>query len=265
VVYLVFLISYGIYKRKSPYVAQEHLVEPEEGEVVNMVRIIKGRITFFWVLEEEDKERFIRRTILIKEQLSFVSREEGFTVTEEMRILVSAAIAQLTFGWAECLPPNLQQIDLFSESFYSRLVGADVKGLTFKGRTMLSWRYFNEGYQIDNDKVNLGLHELAHTVWDERYNFSSLNEELKKWDDAAEIEYERMRQHKDSGYLRPYAATNEAEFWACCVECFFEDPIGFKGKLPALYYAMADIFNQDMLSRAYRKAYLLSQPSATIG
>jgi len=47
--------------------------------------------------------------------------------------------------------------------------------------------------------------------------------------------------------LGSYAATNYQEFWAVCVENFFERPSTFKIQLPELYDAICKLLNQDML------------------
>ena len=47
--------------------------------------------------------------------------------------------------------------------------------------------------------------------------------------------------------LGSYAATNYQEFWAVCVENFFERPSSFKIQLPELYDAICKLLNQDML------------------
>ena len=47
--------------------------------------------------------------------------------------------------------------------------------------------------------------------------------------------------------LGSYAATNYQEFWAVCVENFFERPEAFKAQLPELYNAICKLLNQDLL------------------
>ena len=250
IVIIVFFILYitGVWDRltgKTRTRASEHY--PEWEPVAK--QIISERMSYYYLLENDEQEMFIKRTFQVMTSLDFVSKEEGFEVTDEMKILISAAITQITFGWTEIKPPDLRQIGLFSESFYSDLVQADVKGLTLPGRTMLSWKYFQEGYKIDNDRINLGLHELAHAVWDERYTDGNVQGSLSGWEAIAAVEFGKMQRHIDSGFFRDYAATNMQELWACSIECFFEAPAEFHNKLPELYGSIAGILNQDMLGR----------------
>jgi len=58
--------------------------------------------------------------------------------------------------------------------------------------------------------------------------------------------FNRM-QAGEMNLLGSYAATNYQEFWAVCVENFFERPSSFKIQLPELYDAICKLLNQDML------------------
>jgi Mlc titration factor MtfA (ptsG expression regulator) len=48
--------------------------------------------------------------------------------------------------------------------------------------------------------------------------------------------------------LDPYAATNYQEFWAVCVETFFERSTAFRRHLPELYFSLCSLLNQDPLT-----------------
>jgi Mlc titration factor MtfA (ptsG expression regulator) len=59
--------------------------------------------------------------------------------------------------------------------------------------------------------------------------------------------FERM-QAGESLFLDPYAATNYQEFWAVCIETFFERSTAFKRQLPDLYSSLCILLNQDPLT-----------------
>jgi MtfA peptidase len=44
-----------------------------------------------------------------------------------------------------------------------------------------------------------------------------------------------------------YGATNFDEFWAVCVETFFENPAEFSRTMPDLYISIVELLNQDPL------------------
>ena len=60
-----------------------------------------------------------------------------------------------------------------------------------------------------------------------------------------------MKINKGPQFLRDYAKSNIHEFWAVCVEHFFEAPVQFKEQLPELYIAMCNVLNQDMAQRIF--------------
>jgi Mlc titration factor MtfA (ptsG expression regulator) len=57
-----------------------------------------------------------------------------------------------------------------------------------------------------------------------------------------------MQTEEAGGFLGSYAASRYEEFWAVCVEHFFERPTAFKIHLPDLYTAMCVLLNQDILT-----------------
>jgi Mlc titration factor MtfA (ptsG expression regulator) len=52
----------------------------------------------------------------------------------------------------------------------------------------------------------------------------------------------------EASLLDKYAATNYQEFWAVCIETFFERPEEFKKQMPNLYFALCHLLNQDPLT-----------------
>lgn len=220
---------------------------------------LQYKFPYFHLLTEPEKHVFIARIAYIRKNKKFTGR--GIDVTEEMEIFISAAIAQLTFGLSEFDIAGFNDIHITPESFYSRLVGSQVKGLTFKsGRVMLSWHDFKEGYFITNDKLNLALHELAHALSLDRTTILEVDEDLRSWERIAIRELHKLRTNTDSQFLRDYAATDMHELWACCVESFFEAPLEFQEHIPDLYQRMAVVLNQDMAGRMRDRQHLLSAP-----
>ena len=57
---------------------------------------------------------------------------------------------------------------------------------------------------------------------------------------------------KNHIYFRKYALHNINEFWAVCIEYFFEDPVNFELEYIELYEATASLLNQDMSRRKTR-------------
>jgi len=211
--------------------------------------------SYYNYLDEKEKIEFIERSLHIREMLRFESVDD-MMITENIKTLVSASFTQITFGFDTYNLENFNTIFLHRSVFYSRLIDRDVKGLTFaNGKIHFSWEDFVKGYMFSNDKLNLALHELAHALQIECYeNKSFETPEYDAWKAYAEIEIANMKTFPEKTYFRSYAATNIHEFFAVCVECFFEDPIQFRTQIPSLYHATCKVLMQDMAKRMEEKS-----------
>lgn len=214
-----------------------------------MRALLESRVEYFKRLPPKLKNQFMVRTALFMNHHSFEGRE-GLEVTEEMATLISATAVQLTFGLRDFYLDHFDTFILYPDIYTSTATGALHRGETnVKGVIVLSWKHFEEGIATEADKLNLGLHELAHALDLSRlvrqgdpYFFKY----FQKWlvvaahgpDEVAESE-----QH----FLREYAGTNSREFFAVSVEHFFEDPEGFSAQLPLLYRHLTILLRQDPL------------------
>ena len=95
------------------------------------------------------------------------------------------------------------------------------------------------------------------------FHFNKTSSLYSNWLTVAKPVYESMKKNAGPPFLRSYAKSNIHEFWAVCVEHFFEAPLQFRDQLPALYSAMCNILNQDMAQRILD--YSASQKQKNIG
>ena len=222
-------------------------------EADNYQKLLAVKFPYYKLLDEREQSVFVSRLKTIRYEKQFIGH--GLAITEEMEIIVSAAIVQLTFGLDQFELESLRLIELTPEAFYSRFVGADVKGLAITGgKLILSWADFEQGYMVADDKINLGLHELAHAFWLNYFVQHEARIDFDEWNTQALVELQKMRDNTRPNFLRNYAATNIEEFWACSVEAFFEAPIEFKRAIPRLYHTLCTILNQDMAAKFEKKA-----------
>ncbi len=210
--------------------------------------LLKQKNTYFKNLSPDAQEIFVARLFNFMEDKKFIGRE-GLVITDEIKVLISASAIQLTFGLKDYMISHLYAINVFPRIFFSKFLNANLKGLnTQSGVLSLSWNDFKEGYAIDDDKLNLGLHELAHALFidlDEDGNYDEhFSAYFEKWEDVAEKDYLDLKEHKVT-FLRNYGGTNMHEFFAVCVEHFFEAPKEFKKELPHLYNYLMLMLNQD--------------------
>ncbi|MFM8916159.1 MAG: zinc-dependent peptidase, partial [Bacteroidota bacterium] len=117
---------------------------------------------------------------------------------------------------------------------------------------------FVQGDSIENDRINLGLHEMAHALRLElRYGSGAdrrVADYFDSWFGVAYDEFQKVREG-DGNYLREYAGTNPEEFFAVCVEHFFEDAENFSKELPDVYAHLCLLLNLDPLNKENNFAY----------
>jgi hypothetical protein len=169
-----------------------------------------------------------------------------------MVVLISASAIQLTFGLNEYRLDHFSRIFVYPKAFYSKISKQYHKGETnLAGAIALSWSHFIEGYNKPNDKVNLGLHEMAHALRFDKFKSEDydlfFNTYYDKWQTVAQEEFKRTRDHSSS-FFREYGGANFNEFFAVCVEVFFESPAEFKKLHPEIYRHMSILLNQDPLT-----------------
>jgi Mlc titration factor MtfA (ptsG expression regulator) len=214
------------------------------------LEIFLSRMPYYQPLSVAAKARFRQRTLDFIGSKQFIGAE-GLAITDEMKVLVSALAVQLTFGLQNYFISFFHTIRLYPSTFYSRMAGARLKGGTSEsGLIQLSWADLVSGVDNPGDKINLGLHELAHALEIGVMKGSDFDQTFASyyefWQDQADSEFTRMHAGEKS-FLRAYGGTNEHEFFAVCVEHFFEAPQEFNSRLPQIYLHLTILLNQDPL------------------
>ncbi len=214
--------------------------------------IITRHFTFYKRLSEPDKRRFEHRMKKFIDRHNFVGRD-GVEVTEKMKILISSTAIMLTFGMSRYLFSEFDTIIIYPKDYFSKVTKQKHKGETNpKYRTIVfSWDAFMEGIKVENDNVNLGIHELAHALhftFMKRKSVTAINF-MNRFKQLLTILKDRKLQRKivASGYLRQYGFKNEYEFLAVLVEHFFATPKEFNEKLPEVYKMVRLMLNLDTL------------------
>jgi len=104
-----------------------------------------------------------------------------------------------------------------------------------------------EGFAGERDGINVMIHEMAH-YFDLEARKGGLRVVVDQahpipWGAAIEKAYGR---HDFSASPLPdYAARNEAEFFACASEMFFEDPRRLGASCPRLFSLLEEFYGQD--------------------
>lgn len=208
---------------------------------------------YYHSLPPELQQRFLMRTTNFMTSKRFKYLEmEG---EEHMPLLVSAAAIQLTFGLENYLLDHFHTIYIVKSDYNYGLFNVPFQGHVNKDGIYLSWSNFVRAFENYTDGDNVGLHEMAHAL--SYTNFiandgsdDGFKERFREFSLTGRAVFKEVQEGRWT-LLGNYAATNYEEFWAVCVENFFERPKPFQQQLPSLYNAMCNLLNQDMLAPGY--------------
>ncbi len=205
---------------------------------------------YYSSLEAQDRMRFVGRVIrfMSSKEFKYIDIEPE----EMMPILISGAAVQLTFGLGTYLLDYFKTIYVLRDNYTYGLYNTPFEGHVNDDGIYLSWNNFITEYSNYNDGQNVGLHELAHALT--YVNFTvhegmdkNFHDKFKEFSLIARPVFEGM-QSGQTNLLDKYAATDYQEFWAVCVETFFERSEEFRKQLPDLYFAICHLLNQDPLT-----------------
>lgn len=215
------------------------------------VAYLEKNFSFYRALLPELKLRFEKRVASFLYNKKFVG--VNVEMTDEMKLFIAACAIQLTFGLRNFWLTEFDEIRVHADSY--QLASFDHRALghvSDKGIISLSWSDLQEGFQNPTDGINVGLHEMAHALylssvekgWNMRFAV-----EYDNWEKEAIIEWKKGKQSGEH-MLRAYAFINLFEFFAVCVEYFFEKPAELKAAAPRLYIEMERLLRLDPMNPA---------------
>ncbi len=216
------------------------------------IEILEKQFPYYARLSEEHKREFRKKLEVILTTKSFMGREGLRIVTSEMKILIGATMAMVTFGWKDLRLPHFSKILIYPDTYYSTISRQYHRGEVNPrhGLIVMSWKCFLEGMESEHDGVNLGIHEVAHALKLENqihYNGESeffAPEVYKSFLQFADEEIRKMNEGGRSVF-RTSAGFNHHEFFAVALETFFEKPHKFFDYNPELYGALVRLMKQD--------------------
>ena len=215
-------------------------------------QILKDQFLFYNKLSKRKQRFFEHRMATFLKTKKFLGRD-GISIDDDIQVLISATAVMLTFGFRDYLISAVSTIVVYPETFYSQIKQEYHKGEfnPYFNALALSWKDFRQGYAIDNDNLNLGIHEFAHAI---HYNSKtesdissiifreSINELLHLLSKDKNLREALINSH----YLRSYAFTNPFEFLAVLIENFIETPHVFKDQFPQIYIKVKQMLNFNM-------------------
>lgn len=188
----------------------------------------------------------------------------GLVVTDDMRVTIAAHACMLVLGRPHDLYPALRSILVYPTPFWVEEEDEDESGLVTRrrrvlagqawdaSRIILSWEDVLAAGTAHAAGYNLVLHEFAHYLEYEGLGLpdppDGPRRPLERWTANLEQEFSRLEAEVDRGaetFLDPYAAEDEAEFFAVASEEFFERPAGLEAAHTGLYRLLQEFYGLD--------------------
>ena len=226
---------------------------------------LKKHVIFYANLKEEERLRFevdIQR-FLATTKITGVKTD----VTIGDRLLVASSAVIPLFGFPDWEYSFLDEVLLYpslfdrnfnlgsKEEVITGMVGSGV----MEGKVILSKPSLHTGFQIGNDKRNVGIHEFVHLFDKEDGLIDGIppgyesKEYTLPWLDTIRMKTKDIVANRSD--IDGYATTNHQEFFAVASEYFFESPHLLRKKHPKLYELLSDVFKQDLAMKTESKTY----------
>lgn len=251
IVVAIIVVAYFYRGRKGKRRSSYEFSPISRNEYMRIHEVLEKNMVYYQRLSRRGKAQFINRIRILLKTKRFEAKED-LEITPEIKVMCMAALTQITFGLDTYDFDAFHTVMVYPRSFYVQALNLELKGgATPDGFLMFSAEDLFQGYSQDGDGYNLGLHEAAHAMKiqliageenDERFKMY-----LQEWLTIGENEYNKLRSGIP-GYLRSYAGENTHEFFAVCVEHFFEAPDKLKAHLPDIYNHMCVLLNQNPLN-----------------
>ena len=239
----VFLLNLRKYmKRRS---IQKRGLSPE------LVDVLVEKVSYYGALCPEEKREYETQIAVFLNEHK-ITGVAGVEVTPLVQVLVAATAVRLVFRRPAWEFHDFGEILIYPGAFttdgtYSvKASNTEAAGMVHsQGGVILSLPHLLRSFEFDNDGFNVGYHEFAHVLDGVRPDGIPGELDLgsyRPWVSVMQKEFERV--HRGRSFLRAYAGTNPAEFFACAVEYFFEKPQQMMEKSPELYNQLSRFFNQ---------------------
>lgn len=212
--------------------------------------ILKKEFRFYQRLKPTQQKYFEHRIHYYITHWEFIGKNTSITNT--MKVMIAATAAKLTFGFRDYKINSIEKVIIYPKIYFSTINNEWHKGefnLQLKA-LVFSWEDFLKGYRVDDDNINLGVHECIHAM-----HFHFLKTRRQSTSAAIFLvsfyELTTMLEDNDalkqrivtSGYFRDYAFQNQFEFISVLVEHFIETPEVFKSQFPIVYNKVKEMLN----------------------
>ncbi len=231
---------------------------------------ILGRNTPFYTYLDPEEQSRLRDLIQI-----FIAEKNwegcgGLTLTDEIKVAISAQACLLVMNLDREIYPNVESILVYPAGFIAKQKSMNPDGTMeeaphgllgeawLSGPIIISWADANDGALNQTDGHNVVYHEFAHKL-DMRDGSAdgvprlADDAQYDTWAQVMSVEYTdlvKKAEHSKKSRLDHYGAVNSAEFFAVATECFFEKSVCMRETHPDLYKVLSGFYHQDPAERA---------------
>jgi hypothetical protein len=193
----------------------------------------------------------------------------GLVMTDEIKVTIAAQACLLVLGLEHNYYDRVLSVLVYPHAYRGgdrEEWGARGEGRSgeawYRGPVVLAWDDVDYEGRHPHEGYNVVYHEFAHQLdmLDGEINGTPPLKDAaqaKRWHDVMTAEYQRLVSASERGratLLDHYGATNEAEFFAVCTECFFDRPVEMRRQYPQLYDLLREYYRQDPAERCLRKS-----------
>jgi Mlc titration factor MtfA (ptsG expression regulator) len=229
--------------------------------------ILKQRVPYFRTLPADLQLQLKQHIQVFIAEKAFIGCD-GMTITDEIRVTISAQACLLILNRPRGYYPKLRQILVYPGSFVVDREHTDGIGVAHharqvlsgesweQGQVVLSWHDTLEGAALPDDGQNVVIHEFAHqldqeTGWANGAPVLARRDQYTRWSQVLGAEFRELKGRAAMGetsLFSDYGATDPAEFFAVISEVFFEQPQRMAAEHPALYRELTSFYRLDPLS-----------------
>jgi hypothetical protein len=223
--------------------------------------ILLQAVPLYRILPETDRKALLGHIQVFLAEKHFEGAA-GFTITEDVRLIVAAQACILMLHRPASYFPSLTSIIMYPGEFKAQLSEIDECGVVTEGIDIRSGETWDGGSLVLSwddvligceafDGYNVVIHEFAHQLDAEEgltgcSNVTALT--MNTWLKNLREEFCSFEVDLSYGkitFIDPYAGENIAEFFAVAAESFFECPLQLKEANGTLYSLLKGYFNQD--------------------
>ena len=198
----------------------------------------------------------------------------GLVVSDEIRATIAALACLLVLGRRGHYD-ELHSILVYPAAFWVEDEVEDEAGVVEQrrrvlsgeawdsSRIILSWDDVLEAAHAPGEGYNVALHEFAHYLDAEGLGLPAGHRTIADWAEGLAVEFQSLLDAVDRGeftFLDPYAAEDEAEFFAVATEDFFERPVELRAAHPRLYALLQEFYALDPAAWVAHQAMVAVTP-----